>query len=288
MTDREALRTTVVIPVWDHYVELRFEDALASILAQDVPVAIVVVDNASHVPLPELPGVRVVRSPERISLGAARNLGLEHTHTETVIFADADDLMLPGTVGHLQRGIDADPRLVAFAMAFTDATTGARHRWPRPWIATLVRFPKLLAVLNAVWATYPITGPVLIRAAIAREVGGHSDLDNGDARGLGATLLFRGRVGWSEEPGCLYHQRRGSNLDRFSTAAAMLESSASVRARLRADFGGPSWLARIVPLIGAAQVAAVMAHLLVASLRRMAGVRATARAVRRMRRRARA
>jgi hypothetical protein len=263
-----------VIPVWDGYVALRFREALASIAAQDVPVAIVVVDNASHVPLPELAGARLLRTSERVSLGAARNLGLEHVETETVVFADADDLILPGAIQRLQHGLDADPALVAFAMSFVDAATGERHRWPRPWIARLVRFPTLLALINAVWAVYPITGPVLVRTELARQVGGHADVDNGDARCLGAALLFRGRVGWTEEPGCIYHQRSGSNLDRFASASAILDNSRCVRDRLRSDFGGPAWLVPVLPLIDAAQWAAVGAHLLVAAARRVAGRRA--------------
>lgn len=267
MTDAPSPRATVVVPVWDHYVELRFEDALASIGAQEVPVAIIVVDNASHVPLPALPGVTVVRTDARISLGAARNLGLEQVQTEYVLFADADDLMLPGTVRRLEQGIASDGRLVAFAMAFVDAATGGRHRWPHPWIARLVRFPAAAAIINAIWAVYPITGPVLVRTELARAVGGHADVDNGDARCLGAALLFLGRVGWSEEPGCVYHQRRGSNLDRFSTTRALLDSSASVRSRLRTSFGGPTWLPRVVPLIAVAQWSAVGAHIAASRLR---------------------
>lgn len=271
MTDETQPRTTVVIPVWDHYVTLRLEEALASIASQDLPVAVVVVDNASHLPLPRLVGARVVRTAERLPLGGARNLGLEQVETETVIFADADDLMLPGAVRRLQQGLDDDPRLIAFAMAFIDAETGQRHRWPRPWIGELVRFPTALAVINAIWALYPITGPVLIRTSLAREVGGHAEVDNGDARCLGAALLFRGRVGWSEQPGCVYHQRPGSNLDRFSGARSILESAHGVRDRLRSDFGGPAWLKPALPLIGVAQWAAVAGHLLVAAGRR--GVR---------------
>jgi hypothetical protein len=237
-------------------------------------VAVIVVDNASNVPLPELSGVQIVRSPVRVSLGAARNLGLAEAQTELVMFADADDLMLPGTIRRLQEGLDTDRRLVAFAAPFLDAATGERHRWPRTWIGALVRRPMLLACLNAVWAVYPITGPVVVRTALTREIGGHADVDNGDARCLGAALLFRGRVGWTEEPGCVYHQRPGSNLDRFSGAGSILESSLLVRKRLRSQVGGPAWLPAAMPLIAAAQWGAVGAHLLVAGLRQAAAGRA--------------
>ncbi len=273
MTDEPPLRTTIVIPVWDSYVAPHFTAALESIRGQDVPVAVLVVDNASERPLPELPGVRVIQTPGRVSLGAARNLGLAHTETELVLFADADDILLPGAISRLQQELEARPELIAFALAFVDSDTGARHRWPRPWIGRLVRFPRLAALVNAVWAVYPITGPVLIRTAAARAAGGHADLDNGDARCLGAALLFRGPVGWSEQPGWVYHQRPGSNLDRFSGAAGIMASNRSVRARLREDPGAPRWLVSMLPLVAAAQDAAVAAHLVLAVLRRVARAR---------------
>jgi len=263
-----------VIPVWDDYVALRFAEALASVVAQDVPLDIIIVDNASNVPLPESPQARVIRMPERVSLGAARNAGLELVGTENVMFTDADDLIEPWVVRRLQEGLDADPRLVAYAMAFVDADTGQRHRWPRPWIGQIVRFPRLFALLNAVWAIYPITGAVLIRTHLARAVGGHADIDNGDARCLGAALLFRGRVGWSEDLGYLYHQHPGSNLDRFSGTGAILQSHAAVRRRLRADLGGPPWLRPTIPLIAVAQWTAVGAHLGLTAFRLAAARRA--------------
>ena len=271
MTDEGLPRTTVVIPVWDGYVALRFEEALRSIVAQDVPLEIIVVDNASTVPVPHLQGAQLIRVPERVSLGAARNAGLERVGTETVLFADADDLIQPGVIRRLQAGLDSDRSLIAYAMAFVDAETGMRHRWPRPWIARVIPFPTLFALMNAVWAIYPITGAVLIRTDLARAVGGHADVDNGDARCLGAALLFRGRVGWSEEPGDLYHQRQGSNLDRFSDLRSMLDSLRLVRHRLRTDFGGPAWLPWVIPLIAAAQWIALVAHLLLSSVRARAG-----------------
>jgi hypothetical protein len=191
-----------------------------------------------------------------------------------VIFADADDLLLPGTIALLERGIDSDPRRVAFAMAFVDAETGLRHRWPHRWIAKLVGHQRPLALINAIWAVYPITGPVAVRTEMARAVGGHADVDNGDARCLGAALLFRGPVGWMEHPGCVYHQRPGSNLDRYQSAAALLESSATVREHLRADTGAPGWIRRAMPLLALAQSAAVYAYTALAAARRTVAGRA--------------
>ena len=97
MTGDTTARTTVVLPVWDEYVAPRLSEALASLRAQDVSALIVVVDNASDVQLPDLPGVTAVRSSRRLTLGAARNLGLSQVTTPYLVAWDADDLMPPGT-----------------------------------------------------------------------------------------------------------------------------------------------------------------------------------------------
>jgi glycosyltransferase involved in cell wall biosynthesis len=51
---------TVVIPVWDRYVEAFLQEAIESLLAQDPPPHLVVVDNHSRVPVPVREGVRLV------------------------------------------------------------------------------------------------------------------------------------------------------------------------------------------------------------------------------------
>src|SRR4051794_19651989 len=97
--ERHALSTlaTVVIPVWDEYVRF-LPDAVGSV-ARDAPgTPILVVDNASTIPVPDLPGTSVVRSDRRLTAGAIRNLGLEHVKTKYVVVLDADDMLLPGTL----------------------------------------------------------------------------------------------------------------------------------------------------------------------------------------------
>lgn len=274
MTDA-APRTTVVIPVWDRYASLRMREAVDSISSQDRTARILVVDNASTVPLPELAHVSVVRSPERVTLGAARNLGLAEVETQYVIFWDADDVMEPGTLAFLEDQLAGDPRVVAFGAAIIEDPSGVRHRWPRKWIARVLRHPRLFALINCVWSMFPTTGATAMRTEVVRACGGYADADSGEDWSLGAALVLRGRVGWSERPGRRYLQHDASVWDSSAAAGHQLTHAATVRRRLAADPGIPAWLREALPLVGVAQVAAIAAHLFAAALRRAAGARAS-------------
>ncbi len=258
-----------MIPVWGRYVELRFRQALESVASQDLRAPIVVVDNASEVPLPALGRAKVVRAPERLTLGGARNLGLAQVNTPNVVFWDADDLMPPGTLAFMQAAIESNPRLVAFGMALTEDPSGLRHRWPREWIGRLVRHPRTLAVINSIWSVFPANGPVIMRTDAVRACGGYADTATGDDIVLGASLLFSGQAGWSERRGCSYLIHPGSTRENNASPRTVLINAAHVRARLRTAPGTPGWARRLMPLIAAAQWAAVLAHLGVAALRRL-------------------
>ena len=261
------IHTTVVIAVWDRYAGPRLSAAVASICSQDGPPLLVVVDNASTVALPELPHARVVRSPQRLTLGAARNFGLAQVRTPYVMLWDADDLMEPGTVGFLEDRLAEDPRRVAYGAAIIEEPTGQRHRWPRRWIGRLVRYPTLFAVLNCVWSLYPTTGATLMRTDAVTAAGGYADAGGGEDWCLGAALAFRGRVGWSERPGRRYLQHAGSVWDIYGSSRQQLAHAAQVRRRLAGGDAAPYWLRRLLPAVMVAQLSAVAGHEALARLR---------------------
>ncbi|HZV27822.1 MAG TPA: glycosyltransferase family 2 protein, partial [Acidothermaceae bacterium] len=206
MTDARPASTTVVIPTWDRYADARLADAVASIVTQERSARVVVVNNASTVAMPEFDEAEVLRSEVRLTLGAARNLGLEAITTANVIFWDADDLMTPGTLGFLEDELERDPRLVAFGAAIIEEPSGIRHRWPRRWIVRAIPYPRLFALINCVWSMFPTTGATVMRTSTVRASGGYADADSGEDWCLGAVLAFRGRLGWSERPGRRYLQ----------------------------------------------------------------------------------
>jgi glycosyltransferase involved in cell wall biosynthesis len=255
------------VPAWGDYVGEPLRRAVASLRIDNGAETIVIVDNASEVRVPELEGTRVVRSPSRLSLGAARNLGLAHVTTPFVIVWDADDVMLPETIAALEAAIESDPGLAAFGAAILEDPSGGRHRWPRRWIATLLRAPRLFALLNCAWSLFPTTGATIMRAELVRDAGGYSDADSGDDWSLGAVLAFRGGFGWTERPGRIYLLHHQSIWARHMSARHQLQHARAIRARLRADPAIGRGVKSLLPLIAIAQRMAVAFHFLVKRLR---------------------
>jgi hypothetical protein len=243
----------VVIPVWDAYVGF-LPEAVASVVDQRIEAEIIIVDNASAEPLPALEGVRVVRSERRLSTGTARNLGLDAVTAPLVVFLDADDVMLPGSLATLLAGLGE--RDIAFAMAIIDGDTGGRHRAPRRIAHALAPAPRLFAFANTVWSLLPTQGATIMRAADVRFAGGYADRSQGEDWALGAALTWRGRVGLTQEPGLVYRWRFDSP-GRPGAEADLLANARALRERMRADPALPSAARLALPLIAAAQWVAV-------------------------------
>jgi glycosyltransferase involved in cell wall biosynthesis len=266
-------QTTVVIAVWDEYAGQRLTEALHSLEQQGSGSPIVLVDNASQVAIPEPLGVTVVRSARRLTLGAARNLGLEHVVTPYVVVWDADDVMLPGTLLFLESAISADSGVAAFGSTILEDPSGTRHRWPRPRIASFAAHQRAFAVLNAVWSQYPATGATIMRTAAVRSAHGYPDVDSGEDWCLGVSLAFRGRIGWSERPGRIYRVHDESVWARHMSARHQLRHAHAVRQRLRDDTAIPTWARAMLPLICLGQYVAIGAHAMLDAARRFSGGR---------------
>ena len=113
----ESGAIAVVIPCHDDGATV--EQAVGSVLAQDVPVEVIVVDDGSTDPATgdvlgrlAADGVRVIRQ-ENQGPGPARMTGLRATGAEYVMPLDADDRLLPGALRLLRRELDRNPAAVA-------------------------------------------------------------------------------------------------------------------------------------------------------------------------------
>ena len=96
-----------------------------------------------------------------------------------------------------------------------------------------------------------------MRSDAVRATGGYADASVGEDWSLGAALLWRGPVGWSERPGRLYRKHSVSILQRHSAVTHLLERARATRARLRRDQAVPHWCRLLLPLIAAAQYALI-------------------------------
>jgi glycosyltransferase involved in cell wall biosynthesis len=262
---------TVVIPVWDRYVRY-LPEAVDSVKGDSPDVSIVVVDNASEVPVTAGSEIAVVRAPRRLSVGAARNLGLDQVTTKYVVVMDADDKLLPGTLEFLRSRLDADPSVAVSTTSILDGETGERHRFPFKSVSRVARWPRLFAFLGCVWGLFPVQGCALLRTEQVRDAGGYPDVEWGDDWVLAVSLAFRGRVELHDRLGRYYRPTPGSLWRRGRRRDEFLASARLVRQRLRTDPGIPDWIRRLLPVIALLQLGAVFlaqpAYLVLRRLRR--------------------
>jgi glycosyltransferase involved in cell wall biosynthesis len=254
-SDTASPRVTVVIPVWGRYARL-LDEAVAGVAASTVAAEIIVVDNASDQPVVASPAVRVLRSTARLSVGAARNLGLSMVKTPLVVFLDADDVMLPGGLDALVEGIEARSDLSAYALALLDGTTGDVHRWPRRAAGVLARWPTGFALANSVWSQLPLQGSTIVRTRDVVAAGGYSDRTVGEDWALGVSLAWRGKVRFDRRPVLVYRWRKDS-LGQSSPSDVLLDMARAVRQRMRADAATPRWLKASMPAVALLQYAAI-------------------------------
>jgi hypothetical protein len=247
---------TVVIPVWDRYVDV-LNDAVESVRREAPDALIILVDNASATPIPELEGCRVVRSTARMTVGAARNLGLDQVVTEYVVFLDADDMLLEGALDTMYRGLAGDPGVSVSATAILDEATGERHRFPRRYVSKLARRPRAFAFLDSIWSLLPIQSCAMLRTAQVREAGGYPDSQLGDDWVLAVSMAWRGRVELSERLGRYYRTTAGSIAGRPWTGRELRANARLVRDRLREDPAVPAWARLLLPVIAAFQFGAI-------------------------------
>jgi hypothetical protein len=247
---------SVVIPAWGDYAGDGLREALESLTTQDIEARIIVVDNASEPPIGELAGVEVLRSERRITVGAARNLGLAQVTSPYVLFWDADDLMLPGTLRFLGERIASEGDAVLVAASILEGDPPTPHRWPRRWTYPLTRFRRPFTFAHCVWSLFPATGSAIMRTEAAKAMG-FGDANSGEDWVLGVSLAFRGRVILESRPGRLYRSHPGSLWQTQRSPRQLVRHAQAVRERIRSDPAAPPSLRRLLPAVLLLQLAAV-------------------------------
>lgn len=245
---------TVVVAVWDDYCDYLPECLGGALADAGVVNRVVVVENASTRPVPTLPErAEVLHTPRRLTVGAARNLGLEEVETPFVTFLDADDVPLPGALRFLRDRLASEPRAVTALgrQVSWDPRTDERRvlmRSPKPVTVRTSRFRRLFALANLRYNTFPVVGCVH-RTEAVRAAGGFGDGDVGEDWILGALLAFRGRILFHEQPGFLRRVHEGSLWHRSHSADRLLHRGELLRARAAADPSVPRWAKATLPLM---------------------------------------
>jgi glycosyltransferase involved in cell wall biosynthesis len=99
----------VTIVITNYNYERYLPEAVESALHEGAQV--VVVDDGSSEPLPELPsGIELLRQENR-GVALARNAGLARVKTPFALVLDADDRLVPGALGALRGPLEADEHL---------------------------------------------------------------------------------------------------------------------------------------------------------------------------------
>lgn len=224
MGEPEVVEVGVVIPA--HDMERWVGVAIESVLGQDVPVQLVVVDDASGdrtvavatEALAGRPGCEVVANHRIRGVCGARNAGLERLRTPWVLFLDADDFLRAGALEALLAA--RDERAVALLGAFGTVDEDGRDR-PGSWAQqradalSAMGHPSSMGAAQLARANVmPPPGAQLLSVSALREVGGfdegHLAAGWSEDAELLARLAARGPVRLVDAEVLAYRVRGGS------------------------------------------------------------------------------
>lgn len=203
-----ATDLTIVLPVWDQHTQF-LPRCLRAIHNEPVSTELLLVDNASAIPLDEyLAGAHQITLADRCTIGAARNAGLAHVTTPFVVFADADDEIMPGS---LRRSLtllqhDATAAGVVGRSLVHEHDHYRRGRTPRTTYQLASRhIPSLVPFFWLAAFQCSITSTIL-RTASVRDASGFADADIAEDWQLAARLTRRGHFICLDQPIRIYHR----------------------------------------------------------------------------------
>ena len=245
LADLEDARTgqgpqvSVVIPTRNRLGMLA--QTLHTVLAQDVELEVVVVDEASSDATPDWlarhpdPRVRTVRHESPRGLSEARNAGIAASTGSWLAFVDDDDLWLPTKLIDQLAAAEHEGALWAFGGAITFSAGPRLLQGPRPLSAETVR-----NLLHANAVPGGGSNAIVARQALA-EVGGFDPSVN-----IVADWDMWIRLSQISEPAVVPHtvmayRIHGSNMS--NNVEEMLDAIDALDARYRHLRGGPlDWL----------------------------------------------
>jgi glycosyl transferase family 2 len=265
----QSVRLTAVIPWWqdnsDEPLDRRglLKKCIESLCRQEmVGPKIILVLNASPIEPPSLVGVQIVRTKNRVTVGEARNLGLQEVRAPFVIFCDADDLTADNSLSWLLAKLEQDPELIGIAggnaYIVEPGGTVTRHPHPQGWVYRISGSRWLLAAANAARCCVPIANTTVFRTDAFRLSGGFGASNRGEDWEAGVALLMLGHILMVQTP--ITHIYRPWGETRLSRAprplSEALAMTARVRRRILRDPNSVWWLrwATILPVLWCAHL----------------------------------
>jgi glycosyltransferase involved in cell wall biosynthesis len=254
----------VVIPCHDDGATL--EEAVDSVLAQDVAAEVIVVDDGSSDPATgaalarvEAAGVRVLRQNNR-GPGPARMAGWRATRAEFALPLDADDRLMPGALRALRSTLERNPRAIAAwgSARHFGSLDFVQHSLPSldPWHLTYQNHLPLSALYRR---------DAVLRAGGWRLDGGYEDWD------LWLTLAESGYEGvgipavtgaYRVQPGRRISRSSGRHGERCATLRARHPRLYAERRRHRRTSPAPRVLKLALPVIDVLPLSAQRKRLL--------------------------
>jgi glycosyltransferase involved in cell wall biosynthesis len=198
-------RTTVVVPAYRASATLPpVLDALVPQLGREREAILVQSGVGEQEPGLEAagrwPGVRVLRRPERLTPGQARNLGASHARGELLAFLDADAVPAPDWLDELERALRAEHDAVVGRIE--NGTPQSRIGTAEYLLGCSESFPRRPRAIRH--------GPganLLVRRECFEALGGFSDLRAGEDTLLTFPLASQRRLAFAAE-GAVRHLNR--------------------------------------------------------------------------------
>lgn len=219
---------SIVIPCYN---QARFlGEAIHSVVSQDFPLEIVVVDDGSTDDTAAVAArfahVRTVRQANR-GLSAARNHGLAESTGPLVIFLDADDRLLPGAVDTAAGALLSHPDCVmAYGRCVMMGPDGAIWPTPEPPAVTADHHVALLRT-NVIWVPAMV---IFRREALVRASGFTAGVDGSADYDLYLRLSREHPI---HDHGQLVAAYRRHGASMSGNAGRMLRDTLAVMARNR-------------------------------------------------------
>ena len=249
----EQPSVSVIIPAWGKYSGALLQEAVNSaLLASSRTPEVLVVDNASTPPV-QVEDARLVRSDERLTLGASRNLGLSHATTDYVLFLDADDVLLPGAIDRMLREASGPkrnrtrPPLISASLI--NPVSGQPYHWPYPWMRRATTWPRLFQLLESFRPSFPVNGSLIVRSTALQTLGFDRNEASAEDWSFGVSLAWRCRVIPPGFPTMAYAPSVGGVWSRNDNLRRHLAHRRCVRLRIIKDASIPRWALLLVPLL---------------------------------------